>query len=306
MTAGGTPKNLAASVHQRLLNEAKRSERPFNELLQYYALERFLYRLSCSPHAARFVLKGALMLRAWRVPQSRPTMDIDLLGRTANEIDAIAAAMRDVCGQAVEPDGLTFDPAGVQGQRIAEDAEYEGVRVTFRGQLGNARVAMQIDVGFGDVVSPAPVDVELPTILDFPAPKLRGYTRETAIAEKFHAMAKLGLLNSRMKDFYDVWVLSRQGDFAGPVLADAVRRTFENRDTQVVASPVALTPAFARDAGKVRQWQAFVRKLRLEEVPDDLETVVGQVAEFLSPVAAALVGGTEPPAEWRPPGPWTA
>jgi predicted nucleotidyltransferase component of viral defense system len=301
----GTLKNIVASVHQRLLNEAKRSARPFNELLQYYTLERFLYRLSRSPHAAKFVLKGALMLRAWRVPQSRPTMDIDLLGRTANEIDKIAAIMQEVCVLPVEADGLTFDPVGVRGQRIAEDAEYEGVRVVFSGQLGKARVPMQIDIGFGDVVSPSPVDIELPTILDFPAPRLRGYTRETAIAEKFQAMAKLGLLNSRMKDFYDIWVLSRQGDFTGATLANAILRTFENRDTELVALPLALTPAFSRDENKIKQWQAFVRKLRLEIAPAGLEVVVAQVAEFLQPVTAALVSKANLPAAWRAPGPWT-
>lgn len=302
----GMPKNLAASVHQRLMNEAKRSDRPFNELLQYYTLERFLYRLSRSPHAAKFLLKGALMLRAWGIPQSRPTMDIDLLGRTDNEIDRLVSLMREVCGQAVEPDGLTFDPAGVRGERITEGAEYEGVRVTFRGQLGNARVPMQIDIGFGDVVTPAPAAIELPTILDLPAPRLKGYTRETTIAEKFQAMVKLGLINSRMKDFYDVWVLCRHGDFEGAVLANAVGRTFANRDTEVVASTPALTPAFARDAAKVRQWQGFVRKLRLEGVPQELETVVGQIAEFLQPVAAALAAKADPPTVWRAPGPWSS
>jgi predicted nucleotidyltransferase component of viral defense system len=302
---GGTPQNIVASVHQRLLNEARRSGRPFNELLQYYAQERFLYRLSRSSHAGTFLLKGAMMLRAWRLPQSRPTMDIDLLGRTSHEIDAIVSAMCEVCAVAVETDGLTFDPAGVEGQRIAEEAKYAGVRLTFRGQLGNARVPMQIDIGFGDVVSPAPAEVELPTILDLPAPKLRGYTRESAIAEKFHARVSRGLLNSRMKDFYDVWALCRQGDFAGAVLAEAIRRTFDNRGAGVVASPVALTPAFAADAGKARQWQAFVRKQRLDDVPDDLTPVVAQVANFLGPVAAAVVAKADPPATWRAPGPWT-
>ncbi len=167
----GTPKNMSASVHQRLLNEARRSGRPFNEMLQYFAMERFLYRLSLTPHERRFLLKGAMMLRVWRVPLSRPTMDIDLLGRTVNQPEQIVAAMQAVRAATVEPDGLHFDPTSMTGEPIAEDAEYQGVRATFRASLGNARISMRIDVGFGDIVRPRPQAIELPTILDFPAPR---------------------------------------------------------------------------------------------------------------------------------------
>jgi hypothetical protein len=233
-------------------------------------------------------------------------MDIDLLGnKIANEIDGIVNVIREVCRQDVVPDGLVFDPDAVVGLRIAEDAGYEGVRITLPCLLGKARVPMQIDIGFGDVVSPAPAEIELPTILNLPPPKLLGYTRETAIAEKFQAMVKLGLYNSRMKDFFDIWSLCRQGDFEGAVLSEAIRSTFANRNTKVVVSPIALTPAFASDENKVRQWQAFIRKLRLEPAPPELAAVVNQVAEFLQPVVAALIAKSAPPAKWQAPGPWT-
>jgi len=196
-------KDVAATVRQRLFNKAKSTGRPFQELLQYCAMERFLYRLAQSPHADKFVLKGALMFTAWRAAASRPTKDIDLLGKTKNTV-AVLRIVQDVCAHEAEPDGLVFDAATAEGEVIKEDADYEGVRITFRGSLQNARVSTQIDVGFGDVVTPSPVMVEYPTILEFAPPRLRGYTPETVVAEKFEAMVKLGQLNRRMKDFYNI------------------------------------------------------------------------------------------------------
>jgi len=298
-------KNIAASVRQRLLNVAKASGRPFQELLQYYAMERFLYRLAQSPHADRFVLKGALMFNAWRAPTSRPTKDIDLLGHMENSTSVLAAAMRDVCDQAVEADGLVFDPESIAAAVIKEDAEYEGVRVTLRGSLENARIAMQIDVGFGDVMYPGPEVTEYPTILDHAAPRLRGYARETAVAEKFEAMVKLGLANSRMKDFYDIWLLSRQFDFDGAQLAWAIEKTFAHRATTVTPQPTAFSLAFATDPTKAMQWQAFVRKSRLNDAPAELAVAVDAVALFLTPPATAVRGGQSFEQLWHAPGPWT-
>ena len=189
------PKNIAASVHNRLLNRAKESDRSFNELLQYYAIERFLYRLSLSAHTERFILKGALMLMVWESPLSLSTMDIDMLGKMENSIDKIIAIVQEVCRQEVEPDGVIFDPESVQGQRITEDADYEGVRIRFRGSLATARISIQLDVGFGDVVFPSPELKSYPTLLDLPAPIIRSYSMESAIAEKFEAMVKLGIMN---------------------------------------------------------------------------------------------------------------
>ncbi|MEE8210918.1 MAG: nucleotidyl transferase AbiEii/AbiGii toxin family protein [Acidiferrobacterales bacterium] len=228
--------NVAASVHQRLLNVARQTNRPFNELLQYFAVERFVYRLSRSPHADKFVLKGALMFVVWRAPVSRPTMDIDLLGFVESRIDSIVTVTKEVCMQKVDPDGLLFDPESVQGERIVEDADYQGVRIRFRGSLGTARITMQLDVGFGDVVVPRPTMAAYPTILSFPAPQLRGYSRESAVAEKLEAMVKLGVLNSRMKDFYDIWFLARQFDFDGRILTKAILKTFATRGTTLQRS----------------------------------------------------------------------
>jgi Nucleotidyl transferase AbiEii toxin, Type IV TA system len=188
-------RNIGASIRQRLLNRARESGRPFSEVLQYFAIERFLYRLTKSEHADKFILKGALMLAAWKAPLLRPTMDIDVLGRTANDMEAILTIVKDICAVAVQPeDGLVFNAANVQGERIAEAAEYEGVRVRFRATLDAARLTMQLDIGFGDVVVLAAIPTTYPTILDLPAPHLLGYSRESAVAEKFEAMVKLGEL----------------------------------------------------------------------------------------------------------------
>jgi len=298
-------KNVAASVHQRLLNKARQTGRPFNELLQYFAMERFLYRLSQSPHADKFVLKGALMLNVWRAPVSRPTMDIDLLGRTDNRVEAIVDIVREACLQDVQSDGVTFDATSVEGQGIAETAAYEGVRVQFRGNLGTARIVMQLDVGFGDPVVPSTELIEYPTILDLPAPRLRGYSMESTIAEKFEAMVKLGILNSRMKDFFDVWLLSRQFDFDGETLAAAISQAFSHRGTDLLAQPVALTTSFAEDASKTTQWRAFVRRNRLENAPTDFNSAVEAIAAFLGPVARVLSSGRPFVGSWRAPGPWS-
>lgn len=176
--------NVAASVHQRLLNLARAEGRPFNELLQYYALERFLYRLGRSPHRDRLVLKGALMFGVWDAPFPRPTRDIDLLGRMPNEVDVVTITLRDVCEQPVQDDGLRFATETVVGERVALAADYAGVRVRFTAYLGSAHIPMQIDVGFGDQIVPGAVPVRLPTLLDFPPPEVHGYSRESAIAEK--------------------------------------------------------------------------------------------------------------------------
>jgi predicted nucleotidyltransferase component of viral defense system len=203
-------KNISASVRQRLLNKAKQDRRPFNELLQYYGMERFLYRLSQSPHARRFVLKGGLMLRVWNVSESRPTMDIDMLGRTSNEPSQIVRQMQEMLALEVEPDGMVFDVASLQTEPITKAADYQGIRVRCLGYLDKARVNIQLDLGFGDVVFPQPETAFLPTLLDYPAPQLLCYSRESVIAEKFEAMLSRGELNSRMKDFYECDSLMRE------------------------------------------------------------------------------------------------
>jgi predicted nucleotidyltransferase component of viral defense system len=298
-----SPKNIPASVRQQLLNRAKNDKRPFNEILQYYAMERFLYRLSQSIHADRFILKGALMLRAWRSPEFRPTMDIDMLGITSNEEASIVDQIRDVMTVEVAPDGLTFDPGSIQSERITEDADYEGIRVRFRGSLDTARVNMQMDIGFGDVIYPGPEESDFPVMLEDPAPRLLCYSRESAIAEKFEAMVKLGILNSRMKDFYDIWLLSRQFDFDGVKLAEAIRLTFERRGTSFPQRVEAFEQPFI-DAKQV-QWTAFHNRLQQEHTPRDFNDVVSVVEEFLSPLISLIVQGSHQPLRWTGSGPWS-
>jgi predicted nucleotidyltransferase component of viral defense system len=296
--------NIAASVHQRLYNKAKESSRPFNELLQYFAIERFIYRLSKSPHADQFILKGALMFSAWCGPASRPTMDIDLLGKIDNQLETITAVMKNACLTDVEPDGMSFNPDTVQAARITEDAEYEGVRVRVRGSLGKARVSIQIDIGFGDVIVPNADSVSYPAILDFPAPEIKGYTMESTIAEKFQAMVKLGVVNSRMKDFYDIWFLSRTFDFKGEILGEAIEKTFEKRNTPVNLETALFDPSFGMDKDKDVQWRGFIRKAKLIGAPETFREIVAAVKRFLEPLATSITERKTFNNIWTAPGPW--
>lgn len=280
------PKNVAASVRQRLLNQARADQRPFNELLQYYAMERFLYRLSRSNHADRFILKGALMLRVWDCPVQRPTMDIDLLGRTSNLPENIVAIVRDIIAIEVEPDGLVFASASVQTEPITERAEYDGIRVRFETRLGTAKVFIQVDIGFGDAVHPEPVVAELPTILDGPPPRLLCYSRESVIAEKLEAMVRHGELNSRMKDFYDLWLLSKQYDFEAVILAEAIRLTFKHRESRTSRPVTAFSSTYV--AAKQVQWTAFLRRARIEQTPENFGDVVAELESFIGPVLTML------------------
>jgi len=242
-----TKHDLGASVRARLLNQAHAQDRPFQELLQYYSMERFLYRLSRSRDAEQFVLKGALLLTAWRAPLSRSTMDIDLLGRMSNELEHIRALIAKVCELETEPDGIEFDAQSIKVARIKEDAEYEGVRVRFHATLARARIPMQIDIGFGDVVTPAAIEIEYPTLLEFPAPVLGAYPKETVIAEKLEALTMLGMLNSRMKDYFDLWALSRLYSFEGPILVSAIKATFARRNMMIESHPAGLRDEFAEE-----------------------------------------------------------
>jgi len=297
--------NLPASIHQRLLNHARAAQRPFNEVLQYFALERFLYRLGVSPYRDQFVLKGALMLTVWRAPLARPTRDIDLLGRTENSVGHIVSLIREICLQRAPEDGIRFDAENITAERIAEATQYEGVRVRFSAYLGQARVPMRIDIGFGDPLVPDAFPIRLPTILDFPAPTLQGYSRESAIAEKLQAMIYLGEINSRMKDFYDIQMLAAHSTFEGTVLARAIRETFRSRHTAIPRHPVAFSNTFSRSPEKQSQWSAFVRRLTLEDAPPTLGEVMQVIVAFLNPVLQAISAGQEFDRHWSPGGPWT-
>ncbi len=295
--------NIAASIRQRLLNRARQDKRPFNELLQYYAMERFLYRLSQSAHAECFILKGALMLRVWQAPEVRPTMDIDMLGKTDNSAEALLTQIREVLTTAVEDDGLEYVPDSLQPDAITEGADYQGQRLRFTGTLAGARVTLQLDIGFGDAVHPAAELATFPTLLDLPAPHLLCYSRESAIAEKFQAMVSLGDLNSRMKDFYDIWLLARQFDFDSAQLAEAIGLTFSRRGT---ALPGALPfgPDFI--AAKQTQWLAFHKRLQQPNLPEQFTEVVKVLAEFLTPFLAPsdTPESYTMPKNWLASGPW--
>ena len=249
-------------------------------------MERFLFRLSQSEYADRFILKGALMLRVWHSPEFRPTMDIDLLGRTSNKESDIIGQIREIMKVEVRPDGLTFDPESIQSERITEDADYNGLRVRFLGVLDSARVNMQIDIGFGDIVYPAPENAELPTMLEFPAPRLLCCSRESAIAEKFEAMLKLGLLNSRMKDFYDIWLLLGHFEFNGPKLAEAILLTLQQRGTAIPKEIEAFTQPFIEM--KQIQWTAFRKRLHQEQVPESFKDIVTVLDHFLRPLVSSF------------------
>ena len=276
--------NLAKSVHQRLLNLSKQRGQRFNDLLQHYALERWLYRLSASRHRDRFILKGALMLVAWNLPRSRPTRDIDMLARADNDLDHIQHLISDICQTMVENDGLHFDVNSILTERISEDALYEGVRATFLGRLGNAKAPMQIDLGFGDVITPGPTGIVYPSLIDMPQAELMAYNPETAIAEKFEVMVKLGELNSRMKDFFDIWMLSQSRSFVGVELRAAITSTFKNRGTTLDAGAVCFSQEFATLPSKQSQWMAFLRRSGLtSEAPAQFQKPAWQSWHFLRP-----------------------
>jgi predicted nucleotidyltransferase component of viral defense system len=294
--------NIAASIRQRLLNLSRQQGRPFQEVLQFYIMERFLYRLSQSKHADRFVLKGALMLQVWESPQARPTMDIDMLGRTDNDMEVLVAQLREViCTDLSDEDGLVFDSDSLEADTITEDADYEGVRIRGWAELSGARARLQLDIGFGDAVVPEPLSMRYPVLLDLPAPELLCYSRESAIAEKVQAMVALGPINSRMKDFYDIWLLSRQFHFYRDVLVQAISATFERRHTPIPEPPL-FAPGFADE--KQVQWRAFLRRLG-EGVPAEAEfpTVLTVLENFIGYALEANIADL-PAMHWAPGGPW--
>lgn len=299
------PNNMAASVRQRLLNLARERGENFDYLLTRYGLERFLYRLANSPHHLGFILKGAMLFLLWGMDEHRPTRDADLLGFGKSDAEALVAIFQEVCRTTVEDDGLEFDPASVQAIAIREELEYGGIRITLRGKLDRARISIQLDVGFGDAVTPHAAEVDYPTLLGFPAPRLRIYPKETVIAEKFHAMVHLGMANSRMKDFYDIWIMARNFDFDGELLKTAIERTFERRRTAVpVVHPLALTAEFFGDPAKQMQWRGFLRRNSLPDGKITLEAVTGEISGFVMPLCQAIGEGIIYNLNWQPGGPW--
>lgn len=287
--------NLAASVLARLLSLAKQRGDDYNLVLNRFGLERLLYRLSNSPHADRFLLKGALLFAYWYDDQHRPTRDADLLGFGQDDAEHLVAIFREVAAMEMT-DGIAYEPDSVRADEIREDNTYGGTRINLVGRINAARCSLQIDIGFGDAVTPTAETVTFPTLLnDFQAPILKVYPIYTVIAEKYQAMVLLGLANSRMKDFYDLAVIARRTDLDGKTLAEAIAATFARRNSPLpVVRPLALTDQFSKDAGKQRQWQAFLKKNRIEgaslEVTVELlERLLWQPTEVASGKGIPLV-----------------
>jgi len=299
-------KNVGASVRDRLLQLARNRREDFQLVLLRYANERLLYRLSQTPHAAHFVLKGATLFTIWTEKPHRATRDLDLLGTGRRDAAAIREVFAETLAVTGPDDGVRFDSRTVVIQPIAANRDFGGHRVLLRAHVTTAEVRLQIDIGFGCPVTPGPVTVELPSLLGFPAPRVLAYPRETVVAEKLEAMVKRGLANSRMKDFHDVAMLAEQFAFAGPILLQAVRATFASRQTAIPTSdPTALTPAFYADPAKLMQWAGFVRKTGASGTTD-LPHAAAAVKRFACPVfTAAGDAGNLFELHWPPGGPWS-
>jgi len=278
------PVNLAASVRQQLLNQARDKGEDFNLVLTRYALERLLYRLTRSQYADQFVLKGAMLFAVWANRVYRPTRDLDLLGYGDSSQQTLTKVFQEICLTDAEPDGLVFNANSVRINEIREDQEYGGCRVQLVAYLANAQINLQIDIGFGDVVRPEAERIDYPTLLDFPAPRVWAYPREAVVAEKLQAIVALGMANTRMKDFYDLWVIASQFSFSGPSLVEAIKATFARRGTQIPSEvPIALSEAFSQDPGKTTQWRAFLRRSGLEESGAEFSQVIAELRTFLIP-----------------------
>jgi predicted nucleotidyltransferase component of viral defense system len=274
------PRNIGASVRQRLLNLAHARGQPMELLLTRYALERLLHRLSLSPHRDRFALKGAMLLATWFDEPHRATRDVDLLGFGDAAEDALLVTFREIMAVEVD-DGVSFDLKGLRIEAIREEVEYGGSRLRTTAALAGARIPISVDIGFGDAVEPGVEDIDLPVLLDMPSPHLRAYPIETVIAEKFHAMVALGRANSRMKDYYDVWMLTSTFEIEPERLQRAITATFARRTTLVPTEvPDGLSDAFAADPGKQRQWDSFARGLSAPT--PTLQSLVWQLRQALA------------------------
>jgi predicted nucleotidyltransferase component of viral defense system len=298
--------NVAASVRARLLTLAKQRGEQFERLLQAYVIERFLHRLGTSELRERFIVKGAMLLAVWGGGVLRPTRDLDLLGFGDSDADHLRDVIRSICGRAADiPDGIVFDLKSVEMTAIRDADDYAGTRVLVWASLGSARIRMQIDVGFGDTVHPAPEWVEFPTMIDLPAPRVRAYPREASIAEKIEAIVALGETNSRLKDFYDLFALARETEFAGYVLVESVRRTFATRGTRIPeGTPPGLGDAFLANQTTLSRWSGFIADRNL--IAPTLSEVGTRLRAFVLPLLqSARPDSTErSPGHWRPDSGW--
>lgn len=300
------PKNVAASVRARLLKIARENEEDFQLVLIRFALERMLFRLSKSEYANDFVLKGAILFQIWSGESHRPTRDVDLLGYGDPSVDRFTSIFQSLAELDVADDGIRFDTSSIQVQTMKEEEEYQGIRVKLNAFLESARIPIQVDIGFGDAITPAPSTIEYPAILEFEAPVISVYPRETVVAEKFQAMIMLGISNSRMKDFYDIWKLAGDFEFKGEILSKAIAATFSRRTTDVPKfPPLALTSEFSEDSQKAAQWKAFCKKTGLDVSELELPDIVNELNRFLMPVATAIANQTGFSKDWPKGGPWS-
>jgi len=302
-----TAKDIAASVRARLLTLARETQEDFQMLLNRYARERLLYGLSVSEHRDRFILKGATLFSIWADRPFRSTRDADFLSFGPNDVEAVTVVFRKLCDAGNEnlEDGVRFDTDSVQGGQIRDEDEYAGVRILLDAYIGKAKARVQIDVGFGDAVTPEAGEAELPVMLGFPRPCLRAYPKETVVAEKLQAMAVLAETNSRMKDFYDLWVVQRFLDFEGETLALAIQATFARRETEVApASCIAFQSSFYAAEEPLTRWQRYVSRGSFERVPPSFADVGAAIERFLRPVCEAIAGEYDFNWIWRPGGPW--
>jgi predicted nucleotidyltransferase component of viral defense system len=295
------------SVQDRLLQRARRSGEDFQALLTRYALERLMYRLSQSDLHDRFVLKGAYVFLLWEGDMHRPTQDLDLLGYQSPDPQAVEAAFRRICAVEVADDGVQFDADSVSAESIRDQAVYDGLRLTLMAGIGTARLPLQIDIGFGDAVVPEPIEASFPPLLDFPAPTMRAYPRESVVAEKLHGLVLFGMATSRMKDLYDLRYLANHFSFEGADVTAAISATFERRDTPIPdPPPQALTATFAEDAEKRQQWTAFLRRTQLVDEALDLREVVDDLQVFLLPPVKACASNQDFEHKWTPGGRWSS
>jgi len=299
-----TPKDIVASVRGRLLNLARNSGKPFEQTLILYGLERFLFRLSKTSYKDKLILKGGLLLVGLRLPQARPTRDIDFLGLMEGDIEDLSNAIRQI-GNRDFDDGLKFDFDELSYEIMSPDSEAPGLRFKFFGYLGQARIPMQIDVGFGDIVVPETKEIDFPTLLDMEPPKLLAYSLESVVAEKFEAALDLADLNSRMKDFYDIRALSHRYSFDGLVLQEAIVATCSRRNTPIHVKAELFSRRFADRPDKQTQWGAFIRKGMFDSVPEGFAQLMTEVGSFLLPVAKSCENNVSFSSTWQPGGPWS-
>ena len=296
--------DLAASIAARLRELSRRTGEDHQVLLTRYGLERLMYRLSRSGASDQFVVKGAMMFLVWHDQPFRVTRDLDLLATRQPTPDQLLALFRSLCRVSVEDDGVVFDEASVTVAEIREDQQYGGLRVIMRGLLGNIQLPIQVDIGFGDAVTPEPKLETFPALLDFPPPVLHLYPKETVVAEKAEAIVQLGLINTRMKDYFDIWILMEGFEFDGELLKNAVAATFTRRKTDLPSGiPPGLSEAFADDRQK--QWAAFLRRTHASRPHDtDFKAVVARLRDFLLPLLLATGGPNPNVGKWPKGGPW--